>query len=153
MLHTLEESVESICGIVPPEVEDRTMSTEADPILENWYQHLDKGQKFRVVALSEDDGAVEIQYFDGDVEEIELEGWYELDVEPIEPPENWTGPVDIAEVDDLGTAITDTTVDDWSAPLQEVKTGGAATGQEGAEETEDDWGEGRPKEEPWEGEL
>ena len=32
------------------------MPTEADPILGNWYRHLDKGQKFWVVALNEDEG-------------------------------------------------------------------------------------------------
>jgi len=119
------------------------MPTEADPVLRNWYQHLDKGQKFRVVAVNEDEGTIEVQYFDGDVEELGQDDWYELDIEPIEAPENWTGPVDLAEPDDLGTQITDTTADDWSDPLQEVKPA----------EPVDDWGEGRPKEEPWEGEL
>lgn len=126
------------------------MSTEADPILRNWYQHLDKGQKFRVVALNEDEGSVEIQYFDGDLEELGLDGWYELDIEPIEEPENWTGPVDVAEADDLGTQITDTTADDWVAPQQEIQSGQPGTD---LEEVDDDWGEGRPREEPWEGEL
>ena len=129
------------------------MPTEADPIIENWYQHLDKGQKFRVVALNEDEGLVEIQHFDGDVEEIDTDNWYELDIEPIEAPENWTGPIDIGETDDLGTGITDTTADDWDAPLQEVKTTEQSTGREETEQLEDEWGEGRPKEEPWEGEL
>ncbi|TCK18635.1 hypothetical protein DFR30_1914 [Thiogranum longum] len=126
------------------------MTTEADPVLRNWYQHLDKGQKFRVVALNEDEGSVDIQYFDGDVEEIGLDSWYELDIEPIEAPENWSGPVDVAEVDDLGTQITDTNSDDWAAPWQEIKSEEQGAGPE---EGEDDWGEGRPREEPWEGEL
>ncbi len=72
--------------------------------------------------MIEVEGNVEIQYFDGDVEEIGLDGWYELDIEPIEAPENWTGPVDVAEVDDLGTQITDTTTEDWAAPQQEIKS-------------------------------
>lgn len=126
------------------------MTTEADPVLRNWYQHLDKGQEFRVVALKEDEGSVEIQYFDGDVEEIGLDAWYELDIEPIEAPENWAGPVDVVEADDLGTQITDTTADDWVAPQQEIEAEEPGTRKE---EADDDWGEGRPKEEPWEGEL
>jgi hypothetical protein len=125
------------------------MPTEADPILENWYQHTDKGQRFRVVALDEDEGVIEIQHFDGDLEEIDVDGWYELDIEPIEPPENWSGPVDVAEIDDFGTEITDTSADDWGAPLQEIK----ASRDSGGDEEDDDWAEGRPKEEPWEGEL
>lgn len=96
------------------------MPTEADPIVGNWYQHLDKGQQFQVVALDEDNGLVEIQHFDGDLEEIELETWYSLDVEPSEEPENWAGPLDIAETDDLGTEVTDTRPEDWTEPLEEV---------------------------------
>lgn len=125
------------------------MTTEADPVTGNWYQHLDKGQKFRVVALDEDESSVEIQYFNGDVEEIGLDDWYELDVEPVEAPENWTGAVDVADADDLGTQITDTTRDDWAAPEQELQPQEPDTGRE---EADDDWGEGRPEEEPWEDE-
>jgi hypothetical protein len=68
----------------------------------------------------------------------------------MEEPENWTGPVDIAEVDDLGTQITDTTTDDWAAPQQAIKLGEPGTVPE---EDDDDWGEGHLREEPWEGEL
>jgi hypothetical protein len=126
------------------------MTTEADPIVGNWYEHLDKGQKFRVVALDEDERIVEIQDFNGDVDEIGLDDWYQLDVDPIEAPENWSGPVDITEVDDLGTQITDTTSDDWAAPQQEIKPQEPGASEE---EAEDEWDEGRPKEEPYEGEL
>jgi len=125
------------------------MMTEADPVVGNWYQHLDKGQKFRVVALNEDDGSIEVQHFDGDLEEIGLDDWYDLEVEPVEAPENWTGPVDVAEVDDLGTQITDTSADDWAAPQREIQPQQPAPGRD---ELVDDWSEGSPEEEPWEGE-
>ncbi|WJW76415.1 hypothetical protein QVG61_04785 [Thiohalobacter sp. IOR34] len=128
------------------------MATDADPILRNWYQYPAKGQKFRVVAIDEDAGVVEIQHFDGDLEELGLDTWYELDIEPVEAPENWSGPFDVVEVDDLGESITDTQPEDWSESLQEFKSPGQGLISEEAEETEDDWGLGRPKEEPWEGE-
>ena len=121
------------------------MANEIDPIVDNWYQHLDKGQRFYVVAVNDDEGLVEFQYFDGTVEEIDLDAWYLLDIEIAEEPENWSGSQDIAEIDDLGTEVTDTTTQDWDAPLQELKTE--------ALKTEDDWGDGRPKEEPSEGEI
>ena len=73
------------------------MPTEADPILGTWYQHLDKGQKFCVVALNEDDGLIEMQHFDGDLEEIDSDTWYQLDLEPIEEPENWSGPAKLSK--------------------------------------------------------
>lgn len=97
------------------------MNSEADPIVGNWYRHLDKGQSFTVVAIDDDARTVEIQHFDGDLEEIDLDTWYLLPIELIEEPENWSGPMDVAELDDLGgTEVTDTRPEDWSEPLEEV---------------------------------
>ena len=97
------------------------MTTESDPIIDNWYYHLGKGQRFRVVAIDEESQTVEVQYFDGNVDEHELEIWYQLDIEPCEAPENWSGPQDIDNVDDLGTEITDTSPSDWDEPLNEFE--------------------------------
>jgi len=92
------------------------LMAEADPIENNWYHHLDKGQRFVVVAVDNEKGLVDLQYFDGDLEEVDFDDWYQLDIEPCEAPENWSGAVDIAEQDDFGTEITDTTQDDWEEP-------------------------------------
>ena len=100
------------------------MPTEIDPIVDNWYNHLDKGQRFYVVAVDEDSGTVEIQHFDGDVEEIDLKEWYEMNIELGEEPENWAGAMDIGEKDDFGTEITDTQPVDWSEPLQQFRKPG-----------------------------
>ena len=97
------------------------MPTENDPIVDNWYNHLDKGQRFYVVAVDEEGGFVEIQHFDGDVEEVSLEDWYKMNIELGEAPENWFGAVDVGEVDDLGTEVTDTQSGDWTEPLQEIR--------------------------------
>ena len=97
------------------------MTTESDPIIDNWYYHLDKGQRFRVVAMDEKSQTVEIQYFDGNVDEHELEIWHQLNVEPCEAPENWSGPLDIGNLDDLGTEITDTSRSDWDEPSDEFE--------------------------------
>ena len=99
------------------------MPTENDPIVGNWYLHRDKGQRFQVVALDEDGGTVELQHFDGDLEEVDFETWYLLDVETSEEPENWSGPLDIGEMDDYGTEITDTSMEDWEEPLEEISPG------------------------------
>ena len=78
------------------------MSTETDPIQGNWYRDLDKDEEFFVIDVYEDDGIVEIQHYDGDVEEIELDAWYDLNIEAVEPPDDWVGPYDDVEKDDLG---------------------------------------------------
>jgi hypothetical protein len=98
------------------------MPTDVDPIIDNWYCHLDKGQRFRVVAVDEIGQTVEIQNFDGNVDEFDLETWYQLDIEACEAPENWAGALDINNVDDLGTQITDTRPSDWKAPLDEFES-------------------------------
>ena len=96
------------------------MATQNEPVVSQWYRHLDKGQQFQVTAFDETEGSVEVQHFDGDVEEIDLDDWREWDIEPIEPPEDWTGPVDDIERDDLGYTETDMTPQDWQEPLQEM---------------------------------
>lgn len=96
------------------------MSNEIDPIVGSWYQHLDKGQRFVVVAYDEEEGLIETQHFDGDIEEISLEEWYQQDIDTAEEPENWAGALDIGTKDDYGTEITDTNIGDWSSSLEDV---------------------------------
>ena len=78
------------------------MIGELEPIEGNWYCNLEKDQDFMVVDMKEKEGTVDIQFFDGDIEELEMEEWEEMDLEEIEPPEDWTGPLDKLEPDDLG---------------------------------------------------
>lgn len=77
------------------------MIGELDPVEGSWYNHLDKGKDFMVVDVNEREGTVDIQHFDGDIEELEMEEWEEMDLEEIEPPEDWTGPLNDLESDDL----------------------------------------------------
>ena len=98
------------------------MDKELDPIIGNWYRHLDKGQMFQVIAFDDSDATVELQHFDGDIEEVSLPAWHAMDLEISEAPEDWTGPMDDVERDDLGYS-SDTVMsnEDWRAPLQEVR--------------------------------
>jgi hypothetical protein len=77
------------------------MTDELEPIEGNWYHHLDREKDFMVVDVNQREGTVDIQYFDGDIEELEIEEWEEMDLEEIEPPEDWSGPLDDLESDDL----------------------------------------------------
>lgn len=96
------------------------MATEADPVVGNWYQHRDKGQEFEVIAFSEEEGYVEVQHFDGDVESYDLEQWYDLDVELTEAPENWSGPYDEMAEDDTDYTETDMDKEEWERPLDDL---------------------------------
>ena len=83
------------------------------PTIGNWYR-IKGSESFEVVAFDEDDGTIELQYFDGTVEEMDLEDWHaEKEIgalEEIEPPEDWTGSVDVdPEEDDARGAPVVTT--------------------------------------------
>ena len=97
------------------------MKNELDPLNDQWYAHLDKGQRFFVLAIDEEQNTVEIQHFDGDLEELSLDEWRDLKIELSEEPENWSGALDIAEQDDLGTGVTDTRPDDWTEPGEDFR--------------------------------
>ncbi len=69
------------------------MPIEDRPIINQWYRHLDKGYQFQVVMVDEREGTVQVQHFDGDLEELDLDTWNDLEIEIIEPPEDWSGPL------------------------------------------------------------
>jgi hypothetical protein len=92
------------------------MSYDMDPIVGNWYQHVDKGLDFEVVAVDEENASVEIQYADGTLDEIGLDDWYEIDIEPAEPPEDWTGPLEDADTDEIDDTDSGVEEDDWDEP-------------------------------------
>jgi hypothetical protein len=73
-----------------------------DPRVDQWYVEAKNDRYFQVLDFDEDDGIIEIQYLDGEVDELDLEEWQELSLEEVEQPEDWTGPLDEIEKDDLG---------------------------------------------------
>ncbi|GMQ96840.1 MAG: hypothetical protein BMS9Abin15_0523 [Gammaproteobacteria bacterium] len=91
------------------------MATLDQPVLGRWYKTTG-GESFEVVALDNDDRTIEIQYFDGTLEEFDLSTWYELDIFSIEPPEDWSGSLDL-EREDYGVDLGITPHDEWANPL------------------------------------
>ena len=119
------------------------MSNDLDPIVGNWYKHLDKGQTFRVVAIDEDTATIEIQHFDGDLEQIDVDAWPEAEIEAAEEPEDWTGPVDEIDADELDYTETDMSARDWDESLEEAHAEEGEEWEDTRPEGErDDWAEG-----------
>ncbi len=75
---------------------------DIDPIVGNWYRNLETQTNFEIVALDEQTQSIEIQYFEGEVEELDTDDWYGLVLESIAAPEDWSGAYDDMEPDDLG---------------------------------------------------
>jgi hypothetical protein len=73
------------------------------PGIGEWYRRTG-GDSFEVVAFDADDGTIEIQYFDGTVEEMDTEDWdsqwADRALEAAEPPEDWSGSVDVESTGD-----------------------------------------------------
>ena len=67
------------------------MAREYEPTAGQWYENLEENESFRVLSVDEDAETVEIEYLDGDIEEIDLDTWAELDLDKITEPEGWAG--------------------------------------------------------------
>jgi hypothetical protein len=66
------------------------VSRDYEPVPGQWYENLEEEESFRVLSVDEDSELVEIEYLDGDIEEIDLETWHEMDLERIQEPEGWS---------------------------------------------------------------
>jgi hypothetical protein len=65
------------------------VSRDYEPVPGQWYENLEDEESFRVLTVDEDSELVEIEYLDGEIEEIDLETWHEMDLERTEEPEGW----------------------------------------------------------------
>ena len=71
------------------------------PLIGSWYRH-PNGSLFEVVAVDEEDGTVELQHFDGTLDEVDLESWPALLIESVGAPEDISGSLDMDPEDFLG---------------------------------------------------
>ena len=76
------------------------MAREYEPTAGQWYENIEENESFRVLSVDEDAETVEIEYLDGDIEEIDLDAWAELDLDKIDEPEGWAGGDDDEDDDD-----------------------------------------------------
>lgn len=91
--------------------------TPPTPSIGHWYRG-SSGELFEIVAIDPDDETIELQHFDGTLEEIDLDTWNERPPEETTAPEDWTGSVDVEPEDgnndtnELGMHVS------WTAPLE-----------------------------------
>ncbi len=111
------------------------MDERVNPEIGQWYLNRDKGEMFRVTAYDEPTHTIEIQTFDGDIDEVDEEAWGALPLEITGEPEDWTGPLDGIDVDEL-RSDTEMTAADWAEPLQPFQP------------REEAWQEEHPEEDP-----
>ena len=96
------------------------------PVIGEWFRRIG-GDSFEVVAIDPDDRTIEIQYFDGTIEETDLDQWLEDTIEATEPPEDWTGSLDVEPEDTENEYEAESTNSEkWGDPLQFVDRGEGA---------------------------
>jgi hypothetical protein len=86
------------------------VSRDNEPVKGQWYQNLEDDDTFRVIKMDEDSELIEIEYLDGDIEEMDLETWHDLDLELTDEPEGWS---DEDDDEDGEEADEDDDEDDW----------------------------------------
>jgi hypothetical protein len=86
---------------------------EYEPVAGKWYRDLEEEESFHVLSVDEDQELIEIQHLDGDIEEIDLDTWAEMDVEPAEEPEGWSGSADEDDDYDEDEEWDEDEDDDW----------------------------------------
>jgi hypothetical protein len=67
-----------------------------------WYLDRQSGNTFQVVGIDEDAGSIEVQFADGAVGEFLVDDWESMSLARSGQPEDWAGPYDDLEADDIG---------------------------------------------------
>jgi len=88
------------------------VSRDYEPTAGQWYRNAEEDESFRVLSIDEDSELVEIEYVDGDIEELDIEAWHEMDLEKTTAPEGWSESADHEEEDD-DDDDEDEDDDDW----------------------------------------
>ncbi len=88
------------------------MAREYEPVAGQWYENIDENESFRVLSVDEDSELIEIEYLDGDIEELDLDTWREFDLDKIDQPEGWSAPED-EEEEEKADKDDEDEEDDW----------------------------------------
>jgi len=75
--------------------------TTLSPAIGRWFQR-PNGTLFEVVAIDEEGATVEVQQFDGTIDEFDMEAWPKLLLVEVAAPEDWSGSLDMDPEDYVG---------------------------------------------------
>ena len=102
------------------------MLRRIQPEVGTWYENIEQETLFEVVSIDDDGSALAIQYFDGELEEIELETFQQQRLRVIDQPEDWSGPyeIDQEDRDDHEFRSADSGQQDSYFPFDDFESGG-----------------------------
>ncbi|MCW5573112.1 MAG: hypothetical protein KIT37_08785 [Steroidobacteraceae bacterium] len=89
------------------------MSRDFEPTPGQWYENVEEEETFRVLTVDEDSELIELEYLDGEIEEIDVETWHEMDLEKVSEPEGWADRDDDDDDDEDDDDDDEDDDDDW----------------------------------------
>jgi len=91
------------------------MADALNPESGRWYKRRDDGNSFEVLFVDSDAGDIEIRYFGGATETLNLSSWHQLRLTRREPPHTLREP----RIATMSESASDTALlrEPWSGPL------------------------------------
>jgi hypothetical protein len=89
------------------------VSRDYEPTPGQWYENVEEEESFRVLSVDEDSELIEIEYLDGDIEELDVEAWHEMDLELRQEPEGWSDSDEEEDDEEEDDEDEDEDDDDW----------------------------------------
>jgi hypothetical protein len=111
-------------------MEDAAMAAEDDgvrPVVGDWYMDVHSQDRFKVLGI--EDGEIEVQHVDGDVESFDAADWQARLFTRTDAPEDFTGALEPIEDGDAG--YDEESYDASRAPLPDVEDGNVLLPGEG----------------------
>ena len=86
-------------------------SIVGSPQIGQWYERMDDAEIFQVTGIDDGAGMIEIQSFDGDIDEVDLRLWSALPLEFAQPPDDWITAVQDLDAQDVASSQAEMILD------------------------------------------
>jgi len=96
------------------------MTENIFPRESEWYKDY-LGRLMQVILNNEEKDYIEVQLFEGEIAEFDLDSWNQLDMERAEAPQDWSGPFDDLVADDMGNTEKPMHLTEWNGPADEME--------------------------------
>jgi len=104
--------------------------TNQPAVVGNWYQEALSDKLFEIVAVDEETDSIQVQFYDGEIEEFDQDTWESLILFTAAPPEDWRGPFEISSEDDSNFDDGIQYPENWSGPLSNMEPDNPANFEE-----------------------
>ncbi len=97
------------------------MRNYCTPVIGQWYRNPELIGIFEIVAIDDEEKLIEIQYFDGQIEEIDFSLWDEFPSIEVAAPEDWSGAYELPKEDILEYKEEVIHPEHWDNPANSIE--------------------------------